>query len=261
MLQKTPFSFDVSVWEFFWPLMTGARAGDRAARRPPGPGLPRASSIAAQAITTLHFVPSMLQVFLEEPRRRRAARALRRVIVQRRGAAAELRAALLRAPARRRELHNLYGPTEAAVDVTSWPCDAGDAPAVVPIGRPIANTAASTCSTRGCSRCRSACRASCYIGGVQVGARLPQPARADGGAVRARSVRAEPGARLYRTGDLGALAARRRDRVPRPHRRPGEDPRLPHRAGRDRGGPRSTSPASARPWSWPGPASRRARSW
>ena len=66
VLQKTPFSFDVSVWEFFWPLLTGARLV--IAR----PGGHRDSAYLAQliqeaGITTLHFVPSMLQVFLEEP--------------------------------------------------------------------------------------------------------------------------------------------------------------------------------------------------
>ncbi|WP_241329756.1 AMP-binding protein, partial [Escherichia coli] len=67
VLQKTPFSFDVSVWEFFLPLLTGASL----VLAKPG-GHQDASYlvevIAKQQITTLHFVPSMLQVFLEEPR-------------------------------------------------------------------------------------------------------------------------------------------------------------------------------------------------
>ncbi len=67
------------------------------------------------------------------------------------------------------------------------------------------------------------------------GARLPQPARADGRALRRRPVRPRRAARLYRTGDLARQLPGRRPRVPRPHRPPGEDPRLPHRAGRDRG--------------------------
>ena len=81
------------------------------------------------------------------------------------------------------------------------------------------------------------------------GARLPRPARADRRALRPRSVRRAPGARLYRTGDLGALAARRQHRVPRPHRPPGEDPRLPHRAGRDRGARSPAIRRCARRWS------------
>lgn len=66
VMQKTPFSFDVSVWEFFWPLLTGARL---VVARPAGhqDSSYLADLIAAEQITTLHFVPSMLQVFLEEP--------------------------------------------------------------------------------------------------------------------------------------------------------------------------------------------------
>src|SRR5439155_11878590 len=65
VLQKTPFSFDVSVWEFFWPLMTGATL---VVARPGGHREPAYLSalIREQRITTLHFVPSMLQVFVDE---------------------------------------------------------------------------------------------------------------------------------------------------------------------------------------------------
>ena len=66
VLQKTPFSFDVSVWEFFWPLITGARL---VIARPGGHQDSRylVELINQQQITTLHFVPSMLRLFLEEP--------------------------------------------------------------------------------------------------------------------------------------------------------------------------------------------------
>ena len=95
-----------------------------------------------------------------------------------------------------------------------------------------------------CSRCRSASPASCCIGGAGLARGYLRPPGPDRRALRARSVRGDaPGARLYRTGDL---ARRRPDgdaRVPRPHRPPGQDPRLPHRAGRDRGGARRAIPA------------------
>ena len=137
VLQKTPFSFDVSVWEFFWPLMTGASLVVAA------PGVHRDSEalvdvIVEEQITTLHFVPSMLQAFLENQDASMCA-GLRRVICSGEALPAVLRDrffALLPGV----ELHNLYGPTEAAIDVTWWACDPEKRQADVPIGRPIANT-------------------------------------------------------------------------------------------------------------------------
>ena len=76
MLQKTPFSFDVSVWEFFWPLLAGARL----VVAPPGGHRDPALSvglIAPQRVTTLHFVPSMLQAFLDTTGRRACTRLAR----------------------------------------------------------------------------------------------------------------------------------------------------------------------------------------
>lgn len=137
VLQKTPFSFDVSVWEFFWPLTTGA--GLVMAR----PGGHRDSAYLAEliereAITTLHFVPSMLSLFLEEPGIERC-RSLKRVISSGETLPkATIDRFFARLPGV--ELHNLYGPTEAAVDVTFWPCAPRDPSSVVPIGRAIANT-------------------------------------------------------------------------------------------------------------------------
>ena len=134
ILQKTPFSFDVSVWEFFWPLMFGARL---VVARPEGHKDPEylVDIIAKEEITTLHFVPSMLQLFLEAEELERCT-SLRRVICS--GEA-------LPVPLTQRfferidaKLHNLYGPTEAAIDVTYWECDPNSP--IVPIGRPVANT-------------------------------------------------------------------------------------------------------------------------
>ncbi len=137
VLQKTPISFDVSVWELFWPLRVGAKL---VLARPGGhqDSAYLVELIRAEAVTTLHFVPSMLQVFLADPRAA-SCRGLRRLIASGEALPRDLveRAAAL-LPA---ELHNLYGPTEAAVDVTAWPCGrerAGDGRAV-PIGRPISN--------------------------------------------------------------------------------------------------------------------------
>ncbi|WGT29240.1 non-ribosomal peptide synthetase [Pseudomonas marginalis] len=135
VLQKTPFSFDVSVWEFFWPLMTGARLVVAA----PGEHREPArliETIGEHGITTLHFVPSMLQAFIHEPGVPRCA-SLKRIVCS--GEALPLDAQLqVFAKLPQAGLFNLYGPTEAAIDVTHWTCiDEGRD--TVPIGRPIAN--------------------------------------------------------------------------------------------------------------------------
>ncbi|MDQ0703453.1 amino acid adenylation domain-containing protein/non-ribosomal peptide synthase protein (TIGR01720 family) [Pseudomonas sp. W3I7] len=135
VLQKTPFSFDVSVWEFFWPLMTGARLvvaapGDH---RDPARLI---SLITAEHITTLHFVPSMLQAFLQDPAVS-SCHSVQRIVCSGEALPVDAQQHVL-AKLPHAGLYNLYGPTEAAIDVTHWTCvDEGrDA---VPIGRPIAN--------------------------------------------------------------------------------------------------------------------------
>ncbi|MGK5533592.1 amino acid adenylation domain-containing protein [Streptomyces sp. URMC 129] len=135
VLQKTPFSFDVSVWEFFWPLMTGATL---VVARPRGhrDSAYLAATIRDERVTTVHFVPSMLQVFLQEEIE--TCTSLRRVLCSGEELPRDLQDRFLARSGAR--LHNLYGPTEAAIDVTAWTCrDDGD-PRPVPIGHPIANT-------------------------------------------------------------------------------------------------------------------------
>lgn len=137
VLQKTPFSFDVSVWEFFWPLMCGATL---VMAKPGGhkDGGYLAQVIDDEQITTLHFVPSMLALFLDEPRLESLTKSLRRVICSGESLAFELQERFFgRISA---ELHNLYGPTEAAIDVTHWHCQPKVGRHGIPIGRPIANT-------------------------------------------------------------------------------------------------------------------------
>ncbi|HEX8150712.1 MAG TPA: amino acid adenylation domain-containing protein, partial [Pyrinomonadaceae bacterium] len=135
VLQKTPFSFDVSVWEFFWPLMTGACL---VLARPGGhrDGEYLIEVIRRQRISVLHFVPSMLEALLQQPGLE-ACTSLREVICSGEALPRELQE---RFHARQQaRLHNLYGPTEAAVDVTAWECERGGDRRTVPIGRPIAN--------------------------------------------------------------------------------------------------------------------------
>ncbi|MPQ71820.1 amino acid adenylation domain-containing protein, partial [Pseudomonas sp. MWU12-2323] len=138
VLQKTPFSFDVSVWEFFWPLFNGARL---VMARPGGhrdPGYLR-EVIREQNITTLHFVPSMLDLFLAHGEAGDSG--LLRVMCSGEALPGHL---VRRFKQQLPEvgLFNLYGPTEAAVDVTAWDC-AGpldETPDNTPIGKPVANT-------------------------------------------------------------------------------------------------------------------------
>ncbi|MFI9238056.1 non-ribosomal peptide synthase/polyketide synthase [Streptomyces sp. NPDC053079] len=138
VLQKTPSSFDVSVWEFFWPLITGATLVVAAPEGHKDPAY-LAGLIQERGVTTAHFVPSMLDVFLAEPAAARCT-GLRRVMCSGEALPAEL-ADRFHATVDA-ELHNLYGPTEASVDVTFWQTapatDAGGG--VVPIGRPVWNT-------------------------------------------------------------------------------------------------------------------------
>ena len=136
VMLKTPISFDVSVWELIWPLLAGAAV---AIARPGGHREPHylAQFIERHGVTTLHFVPSMLRAFLQEPDLDRC-RTLRRVICSGEALPPDLQALLFeRLPWV--ELHNLYGPTEAAIDVTSWQCRPEDGLPFVPIGRPIDN--------------------------------------------------------------------------------------------------------------------------
>ena len=137
VLQKTPSGFDVSVWEFFWPLHHRRRAGGRPAGRAPGPGVPGRADPRTSGVTTAHFVPSMLQVFLAGAGRR-AVHESAPGDLQRRGAAADAwPSASTRCSAA--ELHNLYGPTEA-VGRRHRPARCRTDAEPVPIGRPVWNT-------------------------------------------------------------------------------------------------------------------------
>ena len=136
VMQKTPFSFDVSVWEFFWPLITGARI---VVAKPEGhkDSTYLVNLISTEQITTIHFVPSMLQVFLLEPNLENCS-CLKRVFCSGEALPVELTQRFFSKLSC--ELHNLYGPSEAAIDVTFWQCQPQENLQIVPIGRPIANT-------------------------------------------------------------------------------------------------------------------------
>ncbi|RST19929.1 non-ribosomal peptide synthetase, partial [Streptomyces sp. WAC04770] len=117
ILQKTPAGFDVSVWEFFLPMLTGSTLVVLADGHHRDPAQV-AEAVVRHGVTTLHFVPSMLAAFAAEPRAADCA-GVRRII-----ASGEALPTALAATVRRvlpgAGLHNLYGPTEAAIDVTAW---------------------------------------------------------------------------------------------------------------------------------------------
>ncbi|MDH0665488.1 amino acid adenylation domain-containing protein, partial [Pseudomonas sp. GD03858] len=195
VLQKTPFSFDVSVWEFLWPLQTGACL---VMARPGGHRDPEylRAIIGEEQVSTLHFVPSMLDVFLAHGEVR--PEALKRVLCS--GEA--LPGSLVRrfqAQLPTVELHNLYGPTEAAVDVSSWHCVS--APDNTPIGKPIANTTLYVLDAHGQPVPRGV-PGELYIGGVQVARGYLNRAELTAERFIDDPFAEQAGGRLYRTGDL-----------------------------------------------------------
>ncbi|WP_147442321.1 non-ribosomal peptide synthetase, partial [Corallococcus exercitus] len=198
VLQKTPFSFDVSVWEFFWPLMTGARL---VVAKPGGHQEPAylARLISEAGVTTLHFVPSMLQVFLEEPGLE-ACTSLRRVVCSGEALPVELAERCLRRLPWA-GLHNLYGPTEAAVDVTFHQCLPGESRRSVPIGRPVANTQIRLLDSR-LEPVPVGVPGELFIGGVQVGRGYLGRPELTAERFIPDAFSDMPGARLYRTGDV-----------------------------------------------------------
>ena len=197
VLQKTPFSFDVSVWEFFWPLLVGARLVVAE------PGAHRDAAyliklIRAQEITVLHFVPSMLKAFLEEPGVE-GCQSLRHVICSGEALPYDLQEqffSLLRS-----QLHNLYGPTEAAVDVTHWTCRRGDERKVVPIGRPVANTQVYILD-RHLQPVPMGVAGELHLGGVQVGCGYHKRPELTAEKFIQDPFSGDSAARLYKTGDL-----------------------------------------------------------
>ncbi|HEX2187467.1 MAG TPA: amino acid adenylation domain-containing protein [Longimicrobiaceae bacterium] len=194
VLQKTPFSFDVSVWELFWPLLAGARL---VLARPEGHRDPAYLSelIGRERVTTLHFVPPMLAAFLDAGDPARCG-SVRRVVCSGEALPFELQERFFaRLPGA--ELHNLYGPTEAAVDVTYWACAPGRP---VPIGAPVANTRVYVLDRR-LEPVPPGVPGELHVGGAQVGRGYLGRPEATAEKFVPDPLSGEPGARMYRTGD------------------------------------------------------------
>jgi amino acid adenylation domain-containing protein len=201
VLQKTPFTFDVSVWEMFWPLFTGARL---VVARPEGHRDPLylIDLIQRAKVTVAHFVPSMLRIFLDQSNAPNCTN-LRHVMCS----GEELSEALKRECLKifpQAALANLYGPTEAAVDVSYWNCQPGELFSRVPIGRPIWNTQLYILDPHG-EPVPIGAVGELHIGGVAVGRGYwNRPALTEVRFVGDPFAQT-PSARMYKTGDLACF--------------------------------------------------------
>ena len=199
VLHKAPFGFDVSVWEMFWPMTAGARlvVANPGDHRDPERLV---QLIQRHQVTTLNFVPSMLQAFLAHPGIEASTR-LKHIIVGGEAMPAETQKETLQRLGGA-TLQNLYGPTETTIHVTRWTCRLerdGSGQSLVPIGQPISDTqchvldAALNLVPRGVA-------GELYLGGVSLArGYLGKPG------LSAERFVANPfghGGRLYRTGDL-----------------------------------------------------------
>jgi amino acid adenylation domain-containing protein len=226
VLQKTPLSFDVSVWELFWPLMNGAPL---VLARPEGhrDSLYLTRLIERERVNVLHFVPSMLAAFLKDLEGKSSKVGPIELVIASGEALSSDLARRFREQAwvARAQLHNLYGPTEAAIDVSHFRCDGGGHDAVmqgavtqgavmlsagVSIGRPVANTRLYLFG-RAFRTVPLGVAGELYLAGVQVArGYLGRP-----GLTAERFVpapfpdthRPDLGGRMYRTGDLARFLA------------------------------------------------------
>ena len=202
VLQKTPFGFDASVWEFHAPLLAGATL----VVAQPGAHQDPASLVEAvdrHAISILQVVPSMLRLLVDTDGFGRCG-SLRRVFVGGEPLASDLQTRFFEVSTV--ELVNLYGPTEVTIDSVAWSCRREQSHGQVPIGVPVDNTTAYVLDER-LELAPVTLAGELWLGGVQVGR----------GYCRRPDLTAErflpdpfsdaPGARLYRTGDVARYRA------------------------------------------------------
>ncbi|MFJ9371533.1 amino acid adenylation domain-containing protein, partial [Nocardia sp. NPDC101769] len=194
VLQKTPATFDVSVWEFFWPLQIGATL---VIAKPDGHRDPAylADLIIETGVTTAHFVPSMMSVFVAEEKAAECT-SLQQVFASGEALPAPTAQKLRELTGAR--LHNLYGPTEAAVDVTYHEVEDTDTLSV-PIGAPVFNTRVYVLDSR-LHPVAPGVAGELYLSGVQLA--RGYVARPELTADRFVADPFHDGERMYRTGDL-----------------------------------------------------------
>ncbi|AXG70721.1 gramicidin S synthase 2 [Kordia sp. SMS9] len=196
VLHKTPYVFDVSVWELLMPLITGCTL---VIAKPEGHKDPQylSNTIQKHAVHLIHFVPSMLAVFLEHANNIELP-SLQHVICSGEALSASLKNDFITA-FNNINLWNYYGPTEAAIDVTSINISSYADTEIVPIGKPVANTSIYILDAN-MKLVPKGVRGELYIGGIQVAkGYLNRPT------LTAEKFIENPfqkGARIYKTGDI-----------------------------------------------------------
>lgn len=199
VLQKTTFCFDVSVWELFWPLIAGVKL---VFARPEGHKDTDylKAIIQQEGITTIHFVPPMLEIFLLNIKQGNCS-SLKRVLCS----GDTLKSShvnLFKQHFPTVELHNLYGPTEAAIDVTAWQSsNSCSLVSNVPIGKPIDNTQIHILNKEG-KLCPIGMIGELHIGGVQVARGYHRQPTLSSAQFINDPFSNDPTAKLYKTGDL-----------------------------------------------------------
>ncbi|HEX2927283.1 MAG TPA: amino acid adenylation domain-containing protein, partial [Ruminiclostridium sp.] len=202
ILQKTPYSFDVSVWEFFWPLMCGARlliaapGGHKDCRY-------LADIIRANKVTAVHFVPSMLRAFLGEEGIGECS-SLKRVICSGEALTGDIQKLFFEVFGNTL-LYNLYGPTEAAIDVSCWECR-NDGSSNVPIGKPIDNIQLYILDQK-LKPVAAGVPGELYIGGAGLARGYLNKPELTRERFILNPFRSMPGEYLYKTGDLARFKA------------------------------------------------------
>ncbi|WP_298771746.1 non-ribosomal peptide synthetase [uncultured Shewanella sp.] len=201
VLQKTPYSFDVSVWEFVWTLGYGATL---VVAKPEGHKEPEYLSelISAEQITVMHFVPSMLNVYLDTEQANFADTV--RYVFCSGEALAVNDVKTLQKQAAHVALHNLYGPTEAAIDVSQFDCSLLGEQRSVPIGKPIQNIELLVLD-KDLNCCPQGVPGELYIGGEGLARGYLNQTQLTAEKFIPHPFSDKPDARLYQTGDLVRL--------------------------------------------------------
>ena len=201
VLQKTPYTFDVSVWEFLWPLAMGSTM---VVAEPGGHVAIGYLShlIRDEGVTHLHFVPSVLRLFLMVPKMDTLP--IRKLFCSGEALPFDLVDRFYGKAGAEAEVHNLYGPTEAAVDVSYFHCPRNNPQRQIPIGRPVTNTALYILDERG-EPCPVGVPGELMIAGTQLA--RGYHARPDITQERFTDcpLPDSPWNRMYRTGDLACF--------------------------------------------------------